>query len=174
MRKTIFILLTLLLVACQPTATGGQTRTFQISITGDLETNMEGAQVFADYNNFEGMAESITIGLTQGSGNNMTIFTLTLPPQPEVRDYNIIGPPRNPQSRSAISSVEASVFYVSGADSREYSQGVTGQLTFTEAGETLSGSFQATLFFGNLAAGTVDNSRRIDVSGTFSVPNPRQ
>ena len=171
-RKVITVLLLLLLVGCQQTQTGGNNGTIEVTISGDLESNLQGARVFADYNNFEGMPEHITIGLTQGSGNNMTIFSLTLPPQPEVRDYPIIGPPRNPQARSTINSVEASLFYASGNDLREYSQGVTGQLTFTEVGETLSGNFEATLFYGNLASGAVDNTRSVQVNGTFSLPNP--
>jgi hypothetical protein len=144
----------------------------EIAVTGDLEVNMEGAKLSVGYNNSEGFAESIGIGLTKGAGNNMTIFSLTLPPEPELREYNIITSPRNPQLQDRVSSAEANLFYANGGDSREYSQGVMGKLTFTEVGKTLSGTFEATLFYGSLAGGTVDNSRSILVSGTFSVPNP--
>jgi hypothetical protein len=171
MGKIIFLLLALLLVACQQIG-GGNSGTMEITITGDLEVNMEGAKLNVGYNNSEGFAESIGIGLTQGGGNNMTIFSLTLPPEPELREYNIITSPRNPQMQNRVSSAEANLFYANGSDSREYSQGVTGKLSFTEVGETLSGTFEATLFYGSLAAGTVDNSRSIKVTGSFTVPNP--
>jgi len=164
-------LLLILIAGCQQvTADQG---TFNISVTGDLVTNMEGARTFTSYNNIESMPESITIGLTRGSGNNMAIFTLTLPPEPELKTYSVISAPRNPQFQSTIHTAQADLFYANGTDSRQYTENVTGALTFTEVGDTLSGSFEATLFL-SLPWGKVDNSRQIDIDGTFSVPNPRR
>lgn len=174
MRRFMIMLLMLSLVLTSCQFISGNDDELDVTISGDLQVNMDDADVYVQYNDVEGLAESISIGLTKGSGNNITDFALILPPNPEKREYTVIGPARNLQSRPEIKSVEASLFYANGSDSREYSQGVTGQLTFTEVGDRLKGTFEARLYYGSIATGSVDNARFIDVNGNFDVSNPKK